>query len=95
MREEISYLNQNKPELIVMFDPPKETYDAHHKMKENDSPQMNFINWVEKNISNKNYKLIEYKIFKNSIPFILDDQKIILNPFKMPKIILSLLILKL
>jgi hypothetical protein len=80
MKNEVRSLDSIKPKLIVMFDPPSKTYLAHKKMKNNDLPQIEFINWIKRNLSNNEYSLVKYKIFQNSISELVE-----FDPFNVPE----------
>lgn len=80
MKNEIRSLDSIKPELIVMFDPPNKTYIAHKKMKDNDLPQIEFVNWINRSLINHEYSLVKYKIFQNSIPDLVN-----VDPFTVPE----------
>lgn len=60
MIEELSEWRRNPPKLIVLFDPPFQTYLGHQDFKQSDLAQLNFLYWLEDLQSAGSYKLVDY-----------------------------------
>ncbi len=62
LEEDIELIKQKKPNVIIMFDPPYETYLGHESLKSDYLRQYQFLHEVY-----ENYELKNYVIFKNSV----------------------------